>query len=126
MKMKSTQVFTLGHSPDPDDALMFYAMAENKIDLRRYRFDHRLPGIQTLNERARRGRAAYFRDLDSRARRASGLRSRFGGVGLECGGPPRDGFAVANLTPLLTVLRRMKLYGKNKPHSLQTPIRSRR
>jgi 1,4-dihydroxy-6-naphthoate synthase len=55
MKMKSTQVFTLGHSPDPDDALMFYAMAENKIDLRRYRFDHRLPGIQTLNERARRG-----------------------------------------------------------------------
>ena len=48
-------VFTLGHSPDPDDAFMFYAMAENKIDLRGYRFAHRLEDIQTLNERALRG-----------------------------------------------------------------------
>ena len=48
-------VFTLGHSPDPDDAFMFYAMAEEKIDLRGYRFDHRLEDIQTLNERATRG-----------------------------------------------------------------------
>jgi 1,4-dihydroxy-6-naphthoate synthase len=55
MKRDSTEVFTLGHSPDPDDAFMFYAMAENKIDLRGYRFDHRLEDIQTLNERARRG-----------------------------------------------------------------------
>jgi 1,4-dihydroxy-6-naphthoate synthase len=47
--------FTLGHSPDPDDAFMFYAIAENKIDLRDYRFEHRLEDIQTLNERARRG-----------------------------------------------------------------------
>jgi 1,4-dihydroxy-6-naphthoate synthase len=51
----SPQVFTLGHSPDPDDAFMFYAIAENKIDLRGYRFEHRLEDIQTLNERARRG-----------------------------------------------------------------------
>jgi 1,4-dihydroxy-6-naphthoate synthase len=55
MKKQSTKVFTLGHSPDPDDAFMFYAIAENKIDLRGYRFDHRLEDIQTLNERARRG-----------------------------------------------------------------------
>src|SRR4051812_26910598 len=48
-------VFTLGHSPDPDDAFMFYAMAENKIDLRGYRFEHRLEDIQTLNQRAVRG-----------------------------------------------------------------------
>lgn len=49
------EVFTLGHSPDPDDAFMFYAMAEKKIDLRGYRFEHRLEDIQTLNERALRG-----------------------------------------------------------------------
>ena len=55
MKEDRTKVFTLGHSPDPDDAFMFYAMAEKKIDLRGYRFDHRLEDIQTLNERARRG-----------------------------------------------------------------------
>ena len=48
-------IFTLGHSPDPDDAFMFYAMAANKIDLRGYQFEHRLEDIQTLNERALRG-----------------------------------------------------------------------
>jgi 1,4-dihydroxy-6-naphthoate synthase len=47
--------FTLGHSPDPDDAFMFYAMAANKIDLRGHRFKHQLEDIQTLNERAMRG-----------------------------------------------------------------------
>ena len=55
MTKESAQVFTLGHSPDPDDAFMFYAMAEKKIDLRGYRFEHRLEDIQTLNERALRG-----------------------------------------------------------------------
>jgi 1,4-dihydroxy-6-naphthoate synthase len=45
------QTFTLGHSPDPDDAFMFYAMAQNKIDLRGYHFEHQLQDIQTLNER---------------------------------------------------------------------------
>jgi 1,4-dihydroxy-6-naphthoate synthase len=53
--MNNNGVFTLGHSPDPDDAFMFYAMAENKIDLRGYRFEHRLEDIQTLNECALRG-----------------------------------------------------------------------
>ncbi|HZR77759.1 MAG TPA: MqnA/MqnD/SBP family protein [Chthoniobacterales bacterium] len=52
---RKPEVFTLGHSPDPDDAFMFYAMAKNKIDLRGYRFEHRLEDIQTLNERAIRG-----------------------------------------------------------------------
>jgi 1,4-dihydroxy-6-naphthoate synthase len=50
-----SRVFTLGHSPDPDDAFMFYAMAEKKIDLRGLEFEHRLEDIQTLNERATRG-----------------------------------------------------------------------
>jgi 1,4-dihydroxy-6-naphthoate synthase len=52
---RAPEVFTLGHSPDPDDAFMFYAVAKNKIDLRGYRFEHRLEDIQTLNERAMRG-----------------------------------------------------------------------
>lgn len=45
---------TLGHSPDPDDAFMFYALAENKIDSGEYHFEHILQDIQTLNERATR------------------------------------------------------------------------
>ncbi len=55
MTNHTVETFTLGHSPDPDDAFMFYAMAENKIDLCGYRFEHRLEDIQTLNERALRG-----------------------------------------------------------------------
>ena len=46
---------TLGHSPDPDDAFMFYALAKEKIDPRGYKFQHILQNIQTLNERATRG-----------------------------------------------------------------------
>ncbi len=49
-----SQEMLLGHSPDPDDAFMFYAMAEGLIDLRGYRFQHILQDIQTLNERAMR------------------------------------------------------------------------
>ena len=48
-------LLTLGHSPDPDDAFMFYALAENKIDTRGWQFQHILQDIQTLNERATRG-----------------------------------------------------------------------
>ncbi len=53
--MSTPETFTLGHSPDPDDAFMFYAMAEGKIDTRGHQFQHTLQDIQTLNERATRG-----------------------------------------------------------------------
>ena len=46
---------TLGHSPDPDDAFMFYALAKELIPARGFRFQHILEDIQTLNERATRG-----------------------------------------------------------------------
>jgi 1,4-dihydroxy-6-naphthoate synthase len=49
------QVIHVGHSPDPDDAFMFYALAHDKIDATPYRFVHQLQDIQTLNERAMRG-----------------------------------------------------------------------
>jgi 1,4-dihydroxy-6-naphthoate synthase len=46
---------TLGHSPDPDDAFMFYGLAKGLIPDRGYQFEHILQDIQTLNERATRG-----------------------------------------------------------------------
>src|SRR6187402_1454194 len=55
MTKNPTETLTLGHSPDPDDAFMFYAIAKDKIDLRGWRFEHILQDIQTLNERAQRG-----------------------------------------------------------------------
>ena len=51
----ATQLLRLGHSPDPDDAFMFYALARDKIDTANYRFEHILQDIQTLNHRAMNG-----------------------------------------------------------------------
>jgi 1,4-dihydroxy-6-naphthoate synthase len=53
--MSSPAFLTLGHSPDPDDAFMFYALAEHKIPTGGWEFQHILQDIQTLNERATRG-----------------------------------------------------------------------
>ena len=53
--MSATTNLTLGHSPDPDDAFMFFALAQDKIPTGRWRFEHILQDIQTLNERATRG-----------------------------------------------------------------------
>jgi 1,4-dihydroxy-6-naphthoate synthase len=50
-----TRTFTLGHSPDPDDAFMFYGLAKGMIPTPGFRFEHILQDIQTLNERATRG-----------------------------------------------------------------------
>ena len=46
---------TLGHSPDPDDAFMFYGLARELIPTGGFTFQHILQDIQTLNERATRG-----------------------------------------------------------------------
>lgn len=49
------RTLTLGHSPDPDDAFMFYALAHQLIPSVGFKFQHILQDIQTLNERATRG-----------------------------------------------------------------------
>lgn len=49
------RLVTLGHSPDPDDAFMFYALAKGLISTGSFKFEHTLQDIQTLNERATRG-----------------------------------------------------------------------
>jgi 1,4-dihydroxy-6-naphthoate synthase len=46
----------LGHSPDPDDAFMFWGLAEGDVDPRGFEFEHVLRDIQTLNEWALEGR----------------------------------------------------------------------
>ena len=46
----------LGHSPDPDDAFMFWGLASGEVDPRGFEFEHVLRDIQTLNEWAMEGR----------------------------------------------------------------------
>jgi len=49
-----TQTIHVAHSPDSDDAFMFYALAEGKIDTGNLRYVHELSDIESLNQRARR------------------------------------------------------------------------
>ena len=50
-----TITIQVGHSPDPDDAFMFQALANDRIDTGRFRFTHELVDIETLNHRAFKG-----------------------------------------------------------------------
>ena len=49
------RTITLAHSPDSDDAFMFYGLATHKLDTGGLNFNHLLKDIQTLNEEATRG-----------------------------------------------------------------------
>ena len=50
-----TRTIHVGHSPDSDDAFMFYALAEGLIDTGDLAYSHELQDIETLNRRALRG-----------------------------------------------------------------------
>ena len=51
----SKRIINVGHSPDPDDAFMFYALAHDKIDTGDLAFRHQIQDIETLNRRALKG-----------------------------------------------------------------------
>ena len=55
MTETTTTTISVAHSPDSDDAFMFYALATNKLETRDIEFTHVLKDIQTLNEEATRG-----------------------------------------------------------------------
>ena len=55
METTKSHLLQLGHSPDPDDAFMHYALAANKIETHGLEFEHKLEDIETLNRRALRG-----------------------------------------------------------------------
>jgi 1,4-dihydroxy-6-naphthoate synthase len=52
MTTASKMLIRVGHSPDADDAFMFYALAKDCLDTGRYEFSHELVDIETLNRRA--------------------------------------------------------------------------
>src|SRR6476620_415789 len=78
--MSEPRTIRVGHSPDPDDAFMFFALAHDKIDTGGLKFVHQLQDIETLNRRALNGELevsavsihAYARLLDKYALLPSG------------------------------------------------------
>src|SRR5213080_2178711 len=55
MQTTELRTISLAHSPDSDDAFMFYGLATSKIETGDLEFEHVLKDIQTLNEEARKG-----------------------------------------------------------------------
>lgn len=53
--LQSSKSIRFGHSPDPDDAFMFYAIARNKIDMKGFEVEHVIEDIESLNQRALEG-----------------------------------------------------------------------
>jgi 1,4-dihydroxy-6-naphthoate synthase len=56
--MSSSETITVAHSPDSDDAFMFYALAEGRVDTEGLSFVHELSDIESLNRRAMAGELA--------------------------------------------------------------------
>ena len=54
-----TREITIAHSPDSDDAFMFYGLATNKVRSAGIRYTHTLCDIETLNRKAREGEGFY-------------------------------------------------------------------
>lgn len=55
----STREISIAHSPDSDDAFMFYGLATNKVQVPGLRFTHTLCDIQSLNQKAIEGDGIY-------------------------------------------------------------------
>lgn len=55
MSATETRTLRLGHSPDPDDAFMHWALAADRLETGDFRFEHKLEDIETLNRRAMQG-----------------------------------------------------------------------
>src|SRR5690349_23880397 len=55
LESSDVREITIAHSPDSDDAFMFYALATNKVRVPGLRFTHTLCDIETLNHKARQG-----------------------------------------------------------------------
>jgi 1,4-dihydroxy-6-naphthoate synthase len=55
IKDPAAKTFRVGHSPDPDDAFMFYAMAQGVVKVPGWRIEHVMEDIQSLNMRAFKG-----------------------------------------------------------------------
>lgn len=83
-------VIRFGHSPDPDDAFMFYAIAKKKIDLRGFEVHHVVEDIESLNQRALKGELeataisvhayAYVADRYAILRSGASMGDRYGPI----------------------------------------------
>src|ERR687886_515713 len=113
----------VAHSRDPDDAFMFYALAEGKIDTDGLRYVHELQDIETLNQRALKGELevtavsihayAYLADRYALLSHGASIGDRYGPRLVARDPLPRDdlrGRRIAIPGPLTTAYLALRLY----------------
>ena len=120
----SKQIIRVGHSPDSDDAFMFYALAKGKLDAGNYEFTHELVDIETLNRRAFHGELeltaisvhayAYLNDVYALCNCGASMGDNYGPI-LISAAPPTERTADAPLRiaipgELTTAYLVLKLY----------------
>ena len=89
------KIIRVGHSPDSDDAFMFYALANDKLDAGQYEFVHELVDIETLNRRAFHGELeltavsvhayAYLNDVYALCNCGASMGDKYGPILIENG-----------------------------------------
>jgi len=106
--MNPTIDISIAHSPDSDDAFMFYGLATNKVRVPGYKFSHTLCDIETLNRRAQK---EAFYDVSAISFHAYPyLQDNYTLMG--CGGSVGEGYGpmIVSLRPIaLNDLRRIKI-----------------
>ncbi|HOE68985.1 MAG TPA: ABC transporter substrate-binding protein [Candidatus Omnitrophota bacterium] len=141
----SPQLIRVGHSPDPDDAFMFYALAHEKIDMRGFRVEHVIEDIESLNQRALKGELevtavschafAYLSERYAVMRSGASVGDDYGpilvkkpGSGGRGSGPDFENKKIAVPGKLTTASLVLQLYaktGSNSPHSaLRMPYKA--
>ena len=116
------QIIRVGHSPDSDDAFMFYALAKGKIDTGQYEFVHELVDIETLNRRAFHGELeltavsvhayAYLNDVYALCNCGASMGDQYGPVLVENGAAQTTDAPMRIAVPgeLTTAFLTLKLY----------------
>jgi 1,4-dihydroxy-6-naphthoate synthase len=118
------QIIRVGHSPDSDDAFMFYALAKGKLDTGNYKFVHELVDIETLNRRAFQGELeltavsvhayAYLNDVYALCNCGASMGDKYGPILVEAGSwKPDDKNAPLRIAvpgELTTAFLTLKLY----------------
>ena len=94
------QIIRVGHSPDSDDAFMFYPLAKGKLDTGPYEFVHELVDIETLNHRAFHGELeltaisvhayAYLNDVYALCNCGASMGDKYGPILVEPAAMPPD------------------------------------
>ena len=114
----------VGHSPDSDDAFMFYALAQGKLDTGQYQFVHELVDIETLNRRAFHGELeltaisihayAHLNDVYALCNCGASMGDKYGPILVECGswnyGSKDAPMRIAIPGELTTAFLTLKLY----------------